>query len=78
MLGAISAAHHGWLIFPADCASRGFYFLDVGCYVGLVRFSEKNLTMQNGVKLVRRYGMGGSMKIGGKVLFGQNLWSTTY
>ena len=46
MLGAISAAHLGWPIFLAEFASRGSYFLDVGRYVGLVRFL-KNLTIQN-------------------------------
>ena len=52
MLGAISAAHHGWLIFLANGASGGSDFLDVGHYVGLVQFLKKKISRRtNGVKL---------------------------
>ena len=38
MLEAISATHHGRPIFPENCDSRESNILDVGRYVGLVRF----------------------------------------
>ena len=41
MLGAISVAHHGWLIFWANGASREVYVQYVDLYVGLVRFRIK-------------------------------------
>ena len=53
MLGAISAAHHGWANFPANGASREVYVQYVDLYVGLVRYRRKKfLRRTNGVKLV--------------------------
>ena len=57
MLGAISAAHHGWANFPANGASREVYVQYVDLYVGLVQYRRKTyLQRTNGVKLVRGEG----------------------
>jgi hypothetical protein len=54
VLEAISAAYHGWPIFPANGASQGAGWVVQEVYVGIVfKQTKKNLMAhQNGVKLL--------------------------